>query len=146
MVLVALPGDYGKPRPAVIVQSDLLNAQDPSSYLICPLATALSGQGNLRVAVEPMPSNGLNAPFEVMTRHRRRHADGCVPWSVGSMRPPCGPSTERCSSYWGSLDLVASGVTQLIMAQVLQDTGGRSGAPPSAATVPGSSGLCVDRS
>lgn len=66
VVLVALPGDYGKPRPAVIVQSDLLNAQDPSSYLICPLTTALSGQGNLRVAVERMPSNGLNAPSEVM--------------------------------------------------------------------------------
>ena len=41
VVLVVLPGDYGKPRPAITVQSDLLNTEDPASYLVCPLTTTL---------------------------------------------------------------------------------------------------------
>ena len=66
VVLVVLPGDYGKPRPAIIVQSDLLNTEDPASYLVCPLTTTLRGQGNVRIRVEPTPHNGLSAPSDAM--------------------------------------------------------------------------------
>ncbi len=66
VVLFALPGDYGKPRPAVIVQSDLLNTEDPPSFLLCPLTTTLTGLADIRIPVEPTPGNGLSAPSEVM--------------------------------------------------------------------------------
>ena len=66
IVLVALPGDYGKPRPAIVVQSDLLNGEDPDSYLVCPLTTSLRGQGDVRVRIEPAPGNGLTAPSDAM--------------------------------------------------------------------------------
>ncbi len=66
IVLVVLPGDYGKPRPAVVVQSDLLNAEDPPSYLVCPLTTMLTGHGDIRIPIEPTPATGLDAPSEVM--------------------------------------------------------------------------------
>jgi mRNA interferase MazF len=66
VVLVALPGDYGKPRPAVIVQTDLLNDSGPASYLVCPLTTTLTGAGAVRVPVEPSAANGLRTRSEVM--------------------------------------------------------------------------------
>ena len=40
MVAVALPGDFGKPRPALIVQSDLFNATHPSVTLL-PLSSVI---------------------------------------------------------------------------------------------------------
>ncbi|MGH6904039.1 MAG: type II toxin-antitoxin system PemK/MazF family toxin [Geminicoccaceae bacterium] len=38
-MLTALPGDYGKPRPAVVVQSDWLNQSDCSSIVVCPMTS-----------------------------------------------------------------------------------------------------------
>lgn len=66
VVLIALPGDYGKPRPAVIVQSDLLNSETPSSYIVCPLTATLTGQSEIRIPVEPSSTNGLRVRSEVM--------------------------------------------------------------------------------
>lgn len=67
MVLVAaLPGDYGKPRPAVVVQGDALTEADCGSVVVCPLTTAPTSTRSFRVAVEPSPENGLRQRSEVM--------------------------------------------------------------------------------
>lgn len=66
VVLVALPGDYGKPRPAVIAQADLLNDASPTSYLVAPLTTTLTGAADIRPSIEPSSDNGLEARSEVM--------------------------------------------------------------------------------
>lgn len=85
IVLVALPGDYGKPRPAVIVQSAVLNAAQPASYVLCPITTTLTGQADIRIPVEPSPRNGLRARSEIMvdkvstvSRRRLRNVIGRV--------------------------------------------------------------------
>jgi mRNA interferase MazF len=57
-VVVATPGDYGKPRPALIVQSDLF-AELPS-VVICPLTTTLRDDADLfRLDVQPSARNGV---------------------------------------------------------------------------------------
>jgi len=57
-VTVATSGDYGKPRPALVVQSDLF-AELPS-LVICPLTTTLRADADLfRIDVAPSPQNGL---------------------------------------------------------------------------------------
>jgi mRNA interferase MazF len=57
-VVVATPRDYGKPRPALIVQSDLF-AELPSA-VVCPLASMLRDDADqFRLEVEPTPRNGL---------------------------------------------------------------------------------------
>ena len=66
LVLIVLAGELGKPRPALVVQSDLLDAETPSSYIVCPLTTGLTGQHDIRVPVEPHETNGLAAKSEVM--------------------------------------------------------------------------------
>jgi len=58
MVLVALAGDYGKPRPAVIVQSDAFNPTH-ESYSIVPTSTTLLAAPIYRLTIEPSASNGL---------------------------------------------------------------------------------------
>ena len=63
LVRVSLQGDYGKPRPALVVQSDLLEELD--SVVLCPVTSALRNAA-FRVTVEPNPSNGLRALSQVM--------------------------------------------------------------------------------
>jgi mRNA interferase MazF len=58
-VTVAAAGDYGKPRPALVVQSDLF-AELPS-VVICPLTTTIRDDADqFRLEVEPSPRNGLH--------------------------------------------------------------------------------------
>jgi mRNA interferase MazF len=57
-VTVAAAGDHGKPRPALIVQSDLF-AELPS-VVICPLTTTLRDDADqFRLEAAPSPQNGL---------------------------------------------------------------------------------------
>lgn len=64
-MLAALPGDYGKPRPAVVIQSDLVAGTD--SVLLCPLTTTLRQPSVLfRLDVDPVPETGLRARSQVM--------------------------------------------------------------------------------
>jgi mRNA interferase MazF len=64
IVTVSAQGDYGKPRPAVIIQSDALNAAD--SLLVAIFTSALTDAPFYRLTVEPHPDNGLKAPSQVM--------------------------------------------------------------------------------
>jgi mRNA interferase MazF len=64
IVTVSAPGDYGKPRPAVVVQSDALNAAD--SVLVALVTSAVTDAPLYRLALDPAPTNGLKAVSQVM--------------------------------------------------------------------------------
>jgi mRNA interferase MazF len=64
VVIVAAPGDYGKPRPAVIVQSDAL-PDSHTSVVICPM-TSDAVDADFRITVEPGPETGLRVRSQVM--------------------------------------------------------------------------------
>ena len=58
-------GDYaGKPRPAIIVQSDLF--EGTGSLVVCPLTTQARDAQLLRVPVEPSPQLPLQQPSWIM--------------------------------------------------------------------------------
>jgi len=63
LVTVSLQGHYGKPRPALIVQSDLLT--DLESVVLCPVTSDLRN-AVFRVTVEPNPANGLRTLSQIM--------------------------------------------------------------------------------
>ena len=63
LVTVALQGDYGKPRPALVVQSDLL--ADLESVVVCPVTSELRDAA-FRITIEPSPANGLQKLSQVM--------------------------------------------------------------------------------
>jgi len=64
VVTVAGQGDFGKPRPAVVVQSDRLAKVE--SVVVCPFTTTLTGDSPLRLPVQPDAENGLRKPSEIM--------------------------------------------------------------------------------
>ena len=66
VVLVVMQGDIGKPRPAVIVQSDRLSG-NASTFLICPMSSDLREPDIVRPIVEPDENNGLRASSQIMT-------------------------------------------------------------------------------
>ena len=65
VVTVAVAGDYGKPRPAVIVQTNAFG-EDHGSVVICQMTSVLSDPGDFRVNVEPGPGSGLRLRSQVM--------------------------------------------------------------------------------
>jgi mRNA interferase MazF len=64
LVTVSAPGDSGKLRPAVVVQSDALNAAD--SVLVALVTSAITDAPLYRLALEPAATNGLKAVSQVM--------------------------------------------------------------------------------
>ncbi|MCX8086562.1 MAG: type II toxin-antitoxin system PemK/MazF family toxin [Rhodocyclaceae bacterium] len=64
LVTVALPGDYGKPRPALVIQSDSFS--EHSSVTVLPVTSTLVAAPLLRVTVQPNAENGLHKPSQVM--------------------------------------------------------------------------------
>lgn len=57
LVTVAALGDYGKPRPALVIQSDLFD--ETPSVTVCLVTSALRETPLVRISVEPLPENGL---------------------------------------------------------------------------------------
>jgi mRNA interferase MazF len=64
LVTIALQGDYGKPRPALIIQSDLFDAHP--SVTILPVTSELRPTPLFRIALEPSAINQLSKPSQVM--------------------------------------------------------------------------------
>jgi mRNA interferase MazF len=64
VVTVAATG-YGKPRPAVIVQTDALPAEH-ASVVICQMTSECSDAPNFRVTINPTKCNGLRVMSQVM--------------------------------------------------------------------------------
>ncbi|MCY4591125.1 MAG: type II toxin-antitoxin system PemK/MazF family toxin [Alphaproteobacteria bacterium] len=65
LVPVALQGEHGKPRPALVIQSDLF-ANLTSAVTIALLTSTALDTGIFRVPVEPSATNGLRTRSFVM--------------------------------------------------------------------------------
>jgi mRNA interferase MazF len=65
VVTVAAAGDHGKPRPAVIVQSDAF-PENHASVVICQLTSDMADAPDFRVSIEPTRENGLRLRSQVM--------------------------------------------------------------------------------
>jgi mRNA interferase MazF len=64
VVIVAALGDYGKPRPGVIVQSNAI-PESHASIVICPMTSELV-EADFRITIEPAPETGLRIRSQVM--------------------------------------------------------------------------------
>lgn len=65
LVVVAMPGDYGKPRPALVVQADVFN-DTHASVTLAPVTSTLVDSPLFRLTVEPSPGNGLRSLSQIM--------------------------------------------------------------------------------
>jgi len=65
LVVVAVSGDYGKPRPALVVQSDLFNEVHPS-VTIAPITSTIVDAPLFRLTIEPSSGTGLRSVSQIM--------------------------------------------------------------------------------
>ena len=65
LVIVAATDDYGKPRPAVIVQTDAF-PDTSASVVICQLTSELVDAPDFRITVDPSGNNGLQVRSQIM--------------------------------------------------------------------------------
>jgi mRNA interferase MazF len=65
VVTLAVAGDYGKPGPAVVVQTDALPAEH-ASVVVCQMTSESNDAPEFRVTLEPTKGNGLRARSQVM--------------------------------------------------------------------------------
>ena len=64
LVVIALQGDFGKPRPALVIQSDLF--ADHPSVTVLPVTSDLRETPLFRLTVQPSGENGLKFPSQIM--------------------------------------------------------------------------------
>jgi hypothetical protein len=81
VVTVAATGDYGKPRPAVIVQADALPERH-ASVVVCPMTSAELSR----------PAPTAISPFR-STRQRQEHA---ALWTLQAAEAEGGVECARC--------------------------------------------------
>lgn len=65
IVLCVIAGDYGKPRLALVIQSDLFNATHPSVTLL-PVTSHLIDTPLFRIPIKASKASGLNQSSQIM--------------------------------------------------------------------------------
>ena len=65
LVIVSVPGDYGKPRPAVIIQSDIFN-ETHTGIVVCLVTSDRQDAPLFRIDVQPSETTGLKRASQVM--------------------------------------------------------------------------------
>jgi mRNA interferase MazF len=64
LVTVAISGDFGKPRPALVIQSDAFANHATITVLL--LSSAMIDAPLLRFTISPDTNNGLSLPSQIM--------------------------------------------------------------------------------
>jgi len=64
LMIVAMSGQYGKPRPAIVIQT--AGAGDLETVTFLPLSSEVGSEEVFRVTVSPTPQNGLRKPSQIM--------------------------------------------------------------------------------
>lgn len=64
LVTIPTQGDFGKPRPALVIQANLFS--EHSSATVLPITSTIVAAPLLRVTVQPSADNGLQKPSQVM--------------------------------------------------------------------------------
>ena len=94
IVTIAVQGDFGKPRPALVVQANQFS--ELGSLTVLLITSAVVAAPLIRVTIEPNADNGLQKPSQViidkaMTVHRDK-----VGTVIGHIDPDAMLEVERC--------------------------------------------------
>ena len=82
---VSAPGDYGKPRPALVLQTDALNDLKIPSLVVCPMTSTLVDAPLIRISVNPSRENGLKKESQLMVDKIQAVSRARVGERVGKM-------------------------------------------------------------
>ena len=93
-VTISLQGEFGKPRPALVVQSDQFN--EHASVTVLPVTGTVVAAPLLRVTVQPDARNGLQKPSQVMVDKAMTVKRDKVGPAFGRIEADALVEVERC--------------------------------------------------
>ena len=99
LVVIAVAGDYGKPRPALVVQADLFNEAHPSVTLV-PVTSTLVDAPLFRLTVAPSPGNGLRALSQIMIDKVTTVARARIGPTIGHVEDDLLLQVNRALALW----------------------------------------------
>ena len=91
---IATQGDFGKPRPALVIQASLFEGHP--SVTVLPVTSAIVAAPLLRVTVQPSPENGLQKPSQVMVDKAVTVLREKVGRAFGTIEADALVEVERC--------------------------------------------------
>lgn len=94
LVTIALQGDFGKPRPALVVQSDFF--ENHPSVTVLPVTSDLRDTPLFRVLVEPSQENGLRVSSQVMVDKAMTVSSERLGKPIGHLEPKLLLEVDRC--------------------------------------------------
>jgi mRNA interferase MazF len=102
VVVVALPGDYGKPRPALIIQSDLFN-ETHASITVVPVTSTIVDAPLFRLTVEPSRGNGLRSLSQLMIDKVTTVSRTRITQSIGRLEDDLMVRVGRAVALWAGI-------------------------------------------
>lgn len=99
VVTVALPGAFGKPRPAVIVQADIVPAMFRTVTLL-PMTSDIENAPLFRVTIDPSPANGLRKVSQVMVDKVVTHLREKIGPAIGALDEEAMARVTRSLAVW----------------------------------------------
>lgn len=99
LVVVALSGDYGKPRPALIVQADLFN-ETHASVTVVPVTSTLLDAPLFRLTVEPSLGNGLRSLSQLMVDKITTVPRARITQTIGRLEDDLVLRVSRALALW----------------------------------------------
>ncbi|MCC9162580.1 type II toxin-antitoxin system PemK/MazF family toxin [Alcaligenes aquatilis] len=94
LVTVAMQGDFGKPRPALVIQADLFAAH--SSVTVLPVTSTIVNAPLLRISIQPDLENGLQKPSQIMIDKALTVKRDKIGQTFGSVSADTLVEIERC--------------------------------------------------
>jgi mRNA interferase MazF len=86
LISAVLAGEYGKPRPVLIVQDDAFSTLRSLSVL--PLTSDLRGGVSTRITVTPSPQNGLAKLSHIMIDKIQTVTRAKIGYRIGAIDGP----------------------------------------------------------
>ena len=99
IVTIALQGDFGKPRPALVIQADLFNPTHPT-ITILPLTSDLRDAPHFRITLEPSMANGLRKISQIMVDKAMTYRRDKVGERLGHLDDDTVVRVNRALAVW----------------------------------------------
>lgn len=94
LVTIVLQGDFGKPRPALIIQSDYFDSHP--SITVLPVTSDLRDTPLFRILVQPTTANGLQRVSQIMVDKAMTITRDKVGEKFGQLEPETLMEVDRC--------------------------------------------------
>lgn len=94
LVTIAMQGDFGKPRPALVIQADQYD--EHHTVTVLPVTSTLVAAPLFRITIQPDADNGLHKPSQVMADKAITVKRDKIGAPIGRLSAEAMTEVERC--------------------------------------------------